>query len=124
MVRALLERGANFNQAMEDDITPLHIASESGNIAVVGALLDRGVDINQTMRDGATPLFIASENGHEEVVRVLNDHIAAVGAGVSVATSDGGGGVGAVTGGENLEATIGAVSGAYVENAQEQAKVL
>ena len=42
--KMLLKSGADTNLAMQDGRTPLHIAGESGNIAVLKLLLANGAD--------------------------------------------------------------------------------
>lgn len=42
--KMLLKSGADTNLAMQDGRTPVHIASESGNIAVLKLLLANGAD--------------------------------------------------------------------------------
>ena len=71
VVRALLDRGADINQAENSGYTPLYIASQNGHVDVVRALLDRGADINQARNDGATPLMLAKHFNRTEIVRLL-----------------------------------------------------
>ena len=51
--------------------TVLHLAVESGNVAVVKALLKRGVDVNTKDGFGHTALHTASKNGHSAIVELL-----------------------------------------------------
>lgn len=52
--------------------TPLHIAAENGQVAMVNKLLEIGFDLNQEIiNDGRTPLCFAAEAGQLEMVRAL-----------------------------------------------------
>ena len=77
VVRVLLDRGADINQARNDGQPPLFIASFNGRVDVVRVLVERGADINQAANDGVTPLMAARLNNHPEVVRLLVQHAVA-----------------------------------------------
>ena len=85
MVRALMELGADVNQARDDGVTPLYIAAEKGYDTLVRALIELGADINKARNTGATPLYDAAYNGHEAIVRALTES----GADVNKATDKG-----------------------------------
>ena len=86
MVRLLVDRGAYVSAADNDGWTPLHLASERGEEAVVRLLADLGADISAAHNYGGTPLQWASNAGHEVVVRLLAD----LGADISAADNYGG----------------------------------
>jgi ankyrin repeat protein len=64
--------------------TPLHRASESGNLLQVVALLEQGTMINAEDNDWKTPLHLAAQSGEKDVVRYLLK----MGANVNGADSD------------------------------------
>ncbi|CAI4215799.1 unnamed protein product [Parascedosporium putredinis] len=70
-----VERLAAVGSMNERDLsgnTPLVLASQTGQLAVVEFLLTKGADTNISDNEyGETPLMWAAENGHVEVVRVL-----------------------------------------------------
>ena len=73
-VEALLGDGAAINyRRINDEATPLYIASQNGHVEVVKALLAAGADFNQPNKDGVTPFTAASQNGHLKVVAELLD---------------------------------------------------
>ena len=51
--------------------TPLQIAAESGDVAIIRELLKAGADINHTNLEGFTALMIAAANGQSAVVEEL-----------------------------------------------------
>ncbi|MEO5970230.1 MAG: ankyrin repeat domain-containing protein [Bdellovibrionia bacterium] len=57
----------------EAEITPLHVAAETGQIEILEALLPKLTpkQINLPMRDGRTPLLLAVHQGRVEVVKEL-----------------------------------------------------
>ena len=52
-------------------ITPLHKASENGQLSVVRAFIAHGANVNCTSLFGSTPLHLACKNGNYEIVRHL-----------------------------------------------------
>ena len=68
-----INEGANVNykDKYNYEMTPLHIASQQGNIDLAKMLIMRGADVNDKSKYGLTPLHIASIAGHVEVVELL-----------------------------------------------------
>lgn len=56
---------------MQEEQTPLHVASRLGNVDIVMLLLQHGADVDATTKDLYTPLHIAAKEGQEEV-KILN----------------------------------------------------
>lgn len=82
-VQQLLDLGANPN--IEDrGMTPLMLASESGNIEIVKLLLDAGAQANYEARDGRTALLYAVWDDYHEIEELL----LAEGADVAIDASD------------------------------------
>lgn len=52
---------------MQEEQTPLHVASRLGNVDIVMLLLQHGADVDATTKDLYTPLHIAAKEGQEEV---------------------------------------------------------
>ena len=60
-VARLIADGADLNAAMGDGMTALHLAAQSGQLAIVETLLQAGAETDPTTRIGQyTPLHIAS----------------------------------------------------------------
>lgn len=92
VVKRLLERGADYNAESSKTVnvplgreadylvqssfgkTPLHIASENGDVEIVNLLLLSGASIVVPDSLEDTPLHSAIDNGHVEVVVRLLDH--------------------------------------------------
>ena len=71
VVKLLLARGADINQANDVGSTPLYVACYNGHGEVVELLLARGADINQATRDSTTPLSISCATGHIAISELL-----------------------------------------------------
>ena len=66
MVGLLLENGADIEQRILDDSTPLSLAAAKGHTAVLEALLEKGVEVNTS-----DALTRAIKGGHETVTHLL-----------------------------------------------------
>lgn len=82
MARLLLQSGADANMASSKGFTPLHMATQTGNIGLVRELLLCGAAVNAPDGNGNTPLFRAvdSVNNNGALVRELVLHGALVNA--------------------------------------------
>lgn len=78
IVRALLEAGAEPNQAAQDKSTPLHIAAWCGNLEACRVLLERNADPHAEGEDGTRALDWAAQEGHVDVVDALLAHDASL----------------------------------------------
>ena len=67
----LLAAGADATAATHYGVTPLQLACEAGDAAVVRALLAAGADANGRFPDGATPLRSAARTGRPAAVAAL-----------------------------------------------------
>jgi ankyrin repeat protein len=71
-VQWLIAAGANAKAVTRmGGITPLSLASSSGNAALIEILLKAGADVNAAAEDGATPLMAAALSGDAGAVTVL-----------------------------------------------------
>jgi ankyrin repeat protein len=64
--RALLDAGANVNQASEYGWTPLLTAVNNRNYQLAKLLIERGADVNLANKGGWTPLYLATDNRNIE----------------------------------------------------------
>ena len=87
IAQLLLTHGADINARSADECTPLHLASEMGNLDFVRWLLNHGAEVNPQNAYGLTPLHLAaihgltdvssnqaSNNGNTDIVHLLLDH--------------------------------------------------
>jgi len=75
MAKLLLTAGANVRAATrEGGITPLLMACQNGNAAMIVALLKAGADSNAVKANGTTPLMMAAASGSVDAVKALLDH--------------------------------------------------
>jgi len=63
----------DINQKDEFGYTPLHLACDRGNLAIVEVLLKYGVDQTLKDQDELTALELAETSCHEEIVKALED---------------------------------------------------
>lgn len=75
MVRVLLEKGADVDNAMRHykGATALFAASQAGHAQVSRVLIRAGATVDKPTDQGEVPLSIASQFGHAEVVKALLD---------------------------------------------------
>jgi ankyrin repeat protein len=71
LVRLLLERGAEINQADVLGDTALDVAAAGGHEEIVSALLTSGADVSRKGYQGQTALMCATMGGHVAVVRLV-----------------------------------------------------
>ncbi|XP_077299625.1 uncharacterized protein LOC143920574 [Arctopsyche grandis] len=71
VVRYLVKTGADVNCKNDSDNTPLHNATEHGDINVIQYLVDNGADVNCKNDDDDTPLHNATKHGDINVITFL-----------------------------------------------------
>ena len=72
-VHALVEQGADVNEAEGDGMTPLHWASYWGDLETVDLLIGAGADANAAGDLGVTPLWTTAERGDVAIAQKLLD---------------------------------------------------
>jgi ankyrin repeat protein len=72
-VNALLDRGADVDEAEGDGATALHWAAQLDDLATVESLLQAGATADQPNRFNVRPLELAANNGNQEIVERLLD---------------------------------------------------
>jgi ankyrin repeat protein len=72
-----VEHGADINTINEDGRSPLHEASDSGNISTAEYLISRGAELNSSDKDGCTPLALALITFSQEGDEIATSLIAA-----------------------------------------------
>ena len=72
-VAALIEGGADVNEADNFGMTALYGAAMIGDVDVARVLVDKGADVNARTRAGYTPLHVAAVSGKAEFVQFLLD---------------------------------------------------
>jgi hypothetical protein len=70
-VGLLLGHGANVQQPKSTGATPLWLACQDGNSAVLELLLEHRANVHSQNTAGVAPLHVASQGGHAECVRML-----------------------------------------------------
>ncbi|OMC33874.1 hypothetical protein A5740_11210 [Mycobacterium sp. GA-1841] len=74
-----LATGSDINTPGPEDMTPLHIAADRGNVDFAKALLDNGANIDPINVWGNTPLWVAVRKRRRNcpdgsMIRLLLDH--------------------------------------------------
>ena len=72
-VNLLLGAGANAKVATREGSTPLSLACQNGNSAIVESLLKAGADPNEKLPGGETALMMASRTGNIATMQALLD---------------------------------------------------
>lgn len=71
-IQALAQRGFPVDALAEGETTPLHLAAQTGDIAVIRKLLELGANRNATSApEGMTPVHIAIKKNHGDALRAL-----------------------------------------------------
>lgn len=76
LIKALLDRGANVNAALEKGQTALMSAATTGRQDTVALLLSRGANPKMANAEGATASIIALQRGFPELAKTLDAAIA------------------------------------------------
>jgi ankyrin repeat protein len=71
VVKYLIKKGVDVNQADKNGITPLFLASANNFMKIIKILIKKKAVINKAMKKGITPLYLACQEGHLEVVEYL-----------------------------------------------------
>ena len=71
MVRLLHEHHADVDAVDSDGNTPLHVAAQRGNVAVLDVLLAFGANVYARNHSGKTPLHLAAAYSQRRAVRLL-----------------------------------------------------
>jgi ankyrin repeat protein len=71
-IQALIKDSPDLiNAPLENGMTLLQSAAQSGKLAVVKALLENGAAVDGLRQPGPTPLMFAADNGHKAVIDLL-----------------------------------------------------
>ncbi|RZC41502.1 Ankyrin repeat domain containing protein [Asbolus verrucosus] len=78
LVQLLLDQGAEVCVDDDEGFTPLHYASQSGNLEIVKLLTKKSSKINKPNKHGRTPLHMAATKGSVPIVEHLLEQGASV----------------------------------------------
>ncbi|XP_064601071.1 uncharacterized protein LOC135467238 [Liolophura sinensis] len=70
----LLHHGSQTDQRDRQCFTPIHFASQTGNVGVITTLIDGGSEVNIRGFAGATPLHYTAYNDHDRAAATLLEH--------------------------------------------------
>jgi ankyrin repeat protein len=74
-VTGIIKRGADINTRNEFGRTPILIAVDNGNLAVVRALIKQRADVNiPDTQYHITPIHVAANKGHLDIIRALIEY--------------------------------------------------
>lgn len=74
-IQSLIQNGADIESMDEDGSTPLHRATEAGNVKIVQLLLDAGSCLSRLDYHGRSPLWYACDSGNWETINLLSDFL-------------------------------------------------
>ena len=69
-IATMVPQWINSSDEDNDMQTPLHVASEKGNMEIVSALVEQNAELRPT-RNGTTPIHIVVKNKNIEGLRIL-----------------------------------------------------
>ena len=67
-----------FTGQNDEQTTPVHLATKTGDVSMVRLLLEKNADVNFQDNGGHTPLHWAAYNGNEEMVRLFLERKAGI----------------------------------------------
>jgi ankyrin repeat protein len=75
IVTLLLNNNADPNVREQGGNTPLHAATQNGDLQMIRSLLFNGADLTIVNKDGKSPADLAQEAGHADAVSLLKEGI-------------------------------------------------
>lgn len=73
IVKLLISRGADINQADKGGATALIYTVWKGHKDLVKLLIEKGANVNARTKDGRTPLSVAEASGHLAIAKLLKN---------------------------------------------------
>ncbi|KAL5007408.1 hypothetical protein ScPMuIL_016214 [Solemya velum] len=74
MVHILISGAPDLESRDRRSFTPIHCASQTGNVDCLKTLIESGSDLNARGFAGSTPLHITAYNDHEQATNILLNH--------------------------------------------------
>ncbi len=74
VVQNLLNLGVDVDSTINDNWTPLLIASNFGDYEMIKLLIENGANVNVQLQDGTSAIFLASALGNIQIVKLLIDN--------------------------------------------------
>lgn len=67
-ISLLVSCGADVNSSNSLGLSPLHLSSRGGRLALTETLLQLGADAYKRNEEGRMPIHLACETGHKDIV--------------------------------------------------------
>ena len=80
MATLLLEKGADIEAQDDNNMTPLLIAAQCGDVAMIKLLVEKRANVNAQDESDVTPTHHAANNGNTEMIKLLAENGANVNA--------------------------------------------
>ncbi|KAL8667458.1 MAG: hypothetical protein Q9202_000674 [Teloschistes flavicans] len=71
LTQLVLEQGAEVNEVLDGEISPLHRAAEIGREDILTLLIAKGADVNIRDKNRRTPIFPAAQRNHQKALQIL-----------------------------------------------------